>query len=253
VPSEFTKLLRDVELCLARLSDEHAEMIQLVGLYDFSNEEIGAMLHRSLTWVKVGAYPFAVAVNPSSNMVYVANSGDATVSVIDGTNDKDSVTSVAVGGPPDALAVIAATNKLYVANLFGSVTVIDGLSNSMIASLPVGNSPDAVAVNPASNTIYVANQGSSTVSVIAGAGAGAGGGASAGPPAIHSCHALPPGRHTAGVRRLWSHPGPRNPEFCGAGESGCVPEHSPIRGCLLAEHSGCAPRPVGLSDRVAGR
>ena len=43
--------VRDVELCLERLSDEHAEMIQLVGLYDFSNQEIGAMLHRSLTWV----------------------------------------------------------------------------------------------------------------------------------------------------------------------------------------------------------
>ncbi len=41
----------DVELCLERLSDEHAEMLQLIGLYDFSPDEIGDMLRRSRTWV----------------------------------------------------------------------------------------------------------------------------------------------------------------------------------------------------------
>lgn len=38
---------RDVELCLARLSDDHAEIITLVGLYDFSVDEVAEMLHRS--------------------------------------------------------------------------------------------------------------------------------------------------------------------------------------------------------------
>jgi hypothetical protein len=53
IPSfeEQIVFVRDVELCLERLSDEHAEMIQLIGLYDFSRSEIGAMLHRSPTWV----------------------------------------------------------------------------------------------------------------------------------------------------------------------------------------------------------
>ena len=53
IPSfeEQIVFVRDVELCLERLSDEHAEMIQLIGLYDFSRSEICAMLHRSSTWV----------------------------------------------------------------------------------------------------------------------------------------------------------------------------------------------------------
>ena len=53
IPSfeEQIVFVRDVELCLERLSDEHAEMIQLVGLYDFSSYEIAAMLRRSHTWV----------------------------------------------------------------------------------------------------------------------------------------------------------------------------------------------------------
>jgi len=53
IPSfeEQIVFVRDVDLCLARLSDDAAELIQLIGLYDFSRDEIAAMLHRSRTWV----------------------------------------------------------------------------------------------------------------------------------------------------------------------------------------------------------
>jgi len=47
--------VRDVELCLERLSEEHAEMITLIGLFDFSRDEIAAMLHYSRTWVSMRA------------------------------------------------------------------------------------------------------------------------------------------------------------------------------------------------------
>jgi hypothetical protein len=42
----------DMELCLARLSDHHAEVVTLVGLYDFSIEEVAEMLHRSAFGVR---------------------------------------------------------------------------------------------------------------------------------------------------------------------------------------------------------
>ena len=38
---------RDVELCLSRLSEDQAEIITLVGLYDFSHDEVARMLHSS--------------------------------------------------------------------------------------------------------------------------------------------------------------------------------------------------------------
>jgi hypothetical protein len=49
IPSfeEQVVFARDVELCLSRLNDEHSEIITLVGLYDFSQEEVAQMLHRS--------------------------------------------------------------------------------------------------------------------------------------------------------------------------------------------------------------
>ncbi len=43
--------VRDVELCLARLSDDYAEILTLVGLYDFSHEEVAEMLHCSKAWI----------------------------------------------------------------------------------------------------------------------------------------------------------------------------------------------------------
>ncbi len=43
--------VRDVELCFARLSEPHAEMITLVGLYSFSRDEVAEMLRASRSWV----------------------------------------------------------------------------------------------------------------------------------------------------------------------------------------------------------
>jgi hypothetical protein len=42
---------RDIEICLSRLSDDHAEIVTLVGLYDFSLDEVGEMLRYSKTAV----------------------------------------------------------------------------------------------------------------------------------------------------------------------------------------------------------
>ncbi len=43
--------VRDVELCFARLSEPHAEMITLVALYSFSRDEVAQMLRASRAWV----------------------------------------------------------------------------------------------------------------------------------------------------------------------------------------------------------
>jgi len=39
--------VRDVELCIFRLNAEQQELVMIAGMYDFSNEEIAAMLHIS--------------------------------------------------------------------------------------------------------------------------------------------------------------------------------------------------------------
>ncbi len=81
-----------------------------------------------LTNVTVGAYPRAVAVNPTTNKIYVANQNGNSVTVIDGATN--NTTTVWTGGSPVALAVNSVTNKIYVADSSAaSVTVIDGATN----------------------------------------------------------------------------------------------------------------------------
>ena len=118
--------------------------------------------------VPVGANPQAVAVNQTTNKIYVANSNGNTVTVIDGITNSPTAT-VAVGTDPFAIAVNPATNKIYVANFqSNNVTVIDGATNNT-TPVNTGTVPDAVAVNSVTNKIYVANETSNTVTVIDGA------------------------------------------------------------------------------------
>src|SRR5205814_4431864 len=83
--------------------------------------------------VTTGTYPYAVAVNPVTNKIYVANQGSNSVSgnvtVIDGATN--STSTVPAGLAPSAVAVNPVTNRIYGANLYSNdVTAIDGASNS---------------------------------------------------------------------------------------------------------------------------
>ncbi|MNN47414.1 hypothetical protein D3C81_1618320 [compost metagenome] len=59
------------------------------------------------------------------------------------------------------------TNSIYVTNHFLEVvSVIDGITNTVIATIPVGDNPVGLEVNSASNKVYVANSISSNVYII---------------------------------------------------------------------------------------
>jgi YVTN family beta-propeller protein len=101
-------------------------------------------------------HPTAIALNQTTNKIYVANQESNTISVIDGATDDfiNILDSSAVA--PVALAVNATTNKIYVANS-NSVTVMDGTDNSTTNISDLNQFPKAVAVNPQTNKIYVAD------------------------------------------------------------------------------------------------
>jgi YVTN family beta-propeller protein len=116
--------------------------------------------------LEVGPGPKAIAVNPVTNKIYVANSVGNSVTVIDGITGKTA--TVAAGLSPVAIAVNAATNKIYVANAgSNNVTVIDGATDST-ATVEAGSAPSAIAVNPETNKIYVTNLSGNTVTEIDG-------------------------------------------------------------------------------------
>jgi YVTN family beta-propeller protein len=112
----------------------------------------------------------AIAVNPLTGRICVANQGSNNVTVIDGATATVSAT-ISAGTTPFALAVNPVTNKIYVANYCVVVTVINGATDTVTATLTDPNAifPTAVALNPVTNQIYVVNSSSGNVTVIDGA------------------------------------------------------------------------------------
>ena len=123
--------------------------------------------------VNVGFSPYGVAVNPVTNKIYVVNQcgtnpscTNGTVSVIDGASNT-VIASPSTGSRPYGVTVNSVTNRIYVPNKCGNdpsclnrsgtVTVIDGASNTVITTVPVGSAPLQAVVNSTTNQIYVAN------------------------------------------------------------------------------------------------
>ena len=122
--------------------------------------------------IAVGVNPSGIAVDTSTNLVYVSNYGfngtfPSTLSVINGTNNA-VIATITVGVNPAAVGVDSLTHKIYVANYNSTnVSVITGTSNAT-ATIPVMTQPSGVAVDPSTDRVYVTNMGNGTVSVIDG-------------------------------------------------------------------------------------
>jgi len=126
-----------------------------------------AVTQTLITTITAGSYPVAIAINPVTNKIYVANQNSNNVTVIDGATYNTN--TIMAGAAPNAIAVNSTTNKIYVTNgNSNTVTVINGANNST-ATVATGDYPFAVAVNPVTNKIYVANYNANNVTVIDGA------------------------------------------------------------------------------------
>lgn len=105
--------------------------------------------------VPVGAGPHSVAVAPEDGTVYVVNTFDSTVSVLQASTNA-VIATIPVGSDPQGAAFDAATNTVYVASEgAGTVSVIDATDNTVVATIPVGNNPEQVAVDALTDTVYV--------------------------------------------------------------------------------------------------
>jgi outer membrane autotransporter protein len=109
-----------------------------------------------------------LAVNPTGTQVYVGNTSDGTISVIN-TATNSVVTTINVGIFGSAgLAFTPDGTRVYVANMASnSVSVINTATNTVIGSpIPIGSSPFGLSVSPDGTRAYVVNSGSNSVSVI---------------------------------------------------------------------------------------
>jgi DNA-binding beta-propeller fold protein YncE len=135
---------------------------------------------------RVGSAPQQVAIDETTNTIYVVNQGDNTVSVINGdvcnagdiSGCHQAWPTVTVGASPQALANNPSNDTVYVANRDdNTVSVINTLHcngtdssgcGQTPATIAVGAGPRSVGIVFATNTVFVGNRDDLTVSVIDG-------------------------------------------------------------------------------------
>lgn len=128
--------------------------------------------------IELGWLPRIVAVNPTTNLVYVAYSlqGDPFsrtpqfISVISGASG-NVLENVTVAGFVWSIAINPSTSLLYLGETFGRgvtiysfVSVIDANTRRVVANVSLGSEnivglrkPTSIAVNPSTGMVYVAN------------------------------------------------------------------------------------------------
>lgn len=166
---------------------------------DCSGAHLSGCKDQPLTTVRVGGGASGVGVNPATNTVYVANTGEDpnknpvpdgnTLSVIDGASCTSAhpagctpVGLVRVGVSPAAVAADPVTNTIYVTNTGdgtpdeGTVSVVDGATcdgarpsgckTQTAPQVTVGSDPIGLAVDDRVQSVFVANGLDDTASVL---------------------------------------------------------------------------------------
>jgi len=131
--------------------------------------------------IMVGTGPVGMAYDPGDNDVLVANDDSDNVSVISDAIDRVTAT-VPVGPAPAALTYDSGKGEVFVTNSYcnficvggggacmpsyGSVSVIDVSTKSVVKTIRVGCNPQGVAFDSGMGEVLVANTLSNNVSVI---------------------------------------------------------------------------------------
>lgn len=140
------------------------------------NAHVARGCGRNATAVTAGTDPIGIAIDESTNTVYVVNFS-GTMTVVNGRSCdathtagcQAALATVRVGVYPQFLAVDDRTHTVYVANSgSNTVSVIDGRRHRVRASIPVGPQPFTVAFNARTGSLYVTDLGAHTISVIDG-------------------------------------------------------------------------------------
>ncbi|AIC16871.1 YncE family protein [Nitrososphaera viennensis] len=159
---------------------------------------IDTLANRVVEKIPARGWPVGVAVNPETNLVYVANSAsgrsesydfpveDDLVSVINGTTyrvvadidvgsrflSEEGITRDTQGigvSAPTTISVNPGTNMVYVGGgMSGDIVAVDAYANKVAARIPIEGSHLGSDINLDTNTVYFSNNGRGAIDVIDG-------------------------------------------------------------------------------------
>ncbi|WP_141585209.1 YncE family protein [Actinomadura sp. WMMA1423] len=134
--------------------------------------------------VPVGRQPAGMVFSADGTVLYVANAGDGTVSVLSVAPKAGAygytftpTATVRVGGSPQQVALSPDGAYLYVTvdkgTKAGELAVLStGREPAIVTTLPVGHAPRGVAVLPSGAQVFVADSADKTISVVGRGGDG---------------------------------------------------------------------------------
>jgi len=131
---------------------------------------------RGVARLKVGDHPLSARLSKDGRTLYVANLGDATVSIVDVSNpDRPAITRTLQTDPhPNDLAV-AGDGRLFVScgNTNNVIAFdlktgqrLEVINTALGPKAPAGSTPNSLALSPDQEVLYVANADNNSVAVL---------------------------------------------------------------------------------------
>jgi DNA-binding beta-propeller fold protein YncE len=118
-----------------------------VGIVDLENRK----LTRTITGLKE---PQGVSYEPSTDMLYVANAGDGSVRLFEGS-DYAARERIELGSDDDNIRVDPAANRVFIGYGSGALAVIDPATRSKVGDIPLKAHPESFEIDPDTSQIFV--------------------------------------------------------------------------------------------------
>ncbi|MDE1871386.1 MAG: YncE family protein [Candidatus Micrarchaeota archaeon] len=116
--------------------------------------------------VQAHSNPTALAYNPATNTLYVADGSSGSVSVVNWVTN--TVTNIIIVGPsPSSIAINPSNTLAYVANGgTNTISVVSLATNTVVNTINNAYKPRAIAISPDGTLAYVTETGNDVVSVV---------------------------------------------------------------------------------------
>ena len=118
-----------------------------VGIVDLANRKV-------INRISGLKEPQGVGYEPSTDTLYVANAGDGSVRLFDGTGYK-STGQIELGDDADNIRIDAMTNRVFIGYGRGALAEIDPATRSKVGDVPLKAHPEAFQIDPDTNRIFV--------------------------------------------------------------------------------------------------
>jgi hypothetical protein len=118
-----------------------------VGVVDLANRK----LLQTIAGLKE---PQGVGYEPSTDTLYVANAGDGSVRLFEGTEYKPKG-QIELGSDADNVRVDTAANRIFIGYGSGALAVIDPAARSKVGDIPVKAHPEGFEIDPDTSQIFV--------------------------------------------------------------------------------------------------